>query len=97
MSGDTWVSAYEGNFLHDLSFSDTLAGYANVLPLTLLSAGLGDHRHRLSLRASVVTGAVAGVLVTMYVIEPLAFLGVSVAAIALALGAWLFERRDLAA
>lgn len=78
------------------------------------------------MRTSVVTGAVAGVLVSMYVIdlvgrldpdlsgiryvsvfkyygnaiedgiEPLAFFGVTVAAIVLAaLGAWLFERRDL--
>ena len=81
-----------------------------------------------SLRTSVVTGSVAGVLVAMYVvdlvgrldpglsglrylsvfkyygnaiedgIEPLAFAGVTLAACLLtALGAWLFERRDLAA
>ena len=78
------------------------------------------------MRTSVVTGSVAGVLVTMYVIdlvgrldpdlsgiryasvfryygnaiedgiEPLAFVGVTAVAILLAaLGAWLFERRDL--
>jgi ABC-2 type transport system permease protein len=81
-----------------------------------------------SLRTPVVTGAVAGVLVTMYVvdlvgrldpdlsgiryasvfkyygnaiedgIDPVAFLGMTGAAIVLAaLGAWLFERRDLSA
>lgn len=79
------------------------------------------------MRTSVVTGAVAGVLVSMYVIDligrldhglsgvryasvfkyygnaiedgidPLAFVGVTAAAVLLAaLGAWLFERRDLA-
>lgn len=112
----------------DLSFSATLAGYANVWPLALLFAGLGIVATGFSLRTAVVTGAVAGVLVTMYVvdligrldpdlsgiryasvfkyygnaiedgIEPLAFLGVTAVAVALAaLGAWLFERRDLAA
>jgi beta-exotoxin I transport system permease protein len=81
-----------------------------------------------SLRTSVVTGSVAGLLVAMYVIdlvgrldtglsglrylsvfkyygnaiedgiEPLAFLGVTIAACILAaIGAWLFERRDLVA
>ena len=112
----------------DLSFSATLAGYANVWPLALLFAGLGILATGFSLRTAVVTGTVAGVLVSMYVvdligrldpdlsglryasvfkyygnaiedgIEPLAFLGVTAAAVALAaLGAWLFERRDLAA
>jgi len=110
-----------------LSFGSTLAGYANVWPLALLFAGFGAIAVGFSLRTSVVTGAVAGVLVSMYVIDligrldpdlssiryvsvfkyygnavedgidPLAFAGVIVAAIALAaLGAWLFERRDLA-
>ena len=105
-----------------------LAGYANVWPLALLFAGFGAIATGFSLRTSVVTGAVAGVLVSMYVIdligrldhglsgiryvsvfkyygnaiedgiEPLAFLGVTVAAIILAaVGAWLFERRDLSA
>ncbi len=81
-----------------------------------------------SLRTTVATGSVAGVLVSMYVIDligrldtgvsgiryvsvfkyygnaiedgidPLAFAGVTGAAIVLAaVGAWLFERRDLAA
>jgi len=111
-----------------LSLSAAIAGYANVWPLALLFAGLGIVATGFSLRTTVVTGAVAGVLVTMYVvdlvgrldpdlsgiryasvfryygnaiedgIDPAAFLGVTAAAIALAaLGAWLFERRDLAA
>lgn len=110
-----------------LSSSSALAGYANVWPLALLFAGFGAIAAGFSLRTSVVTGAVAGLLVTMYVIdligrldtdlsgiryvsvfkyygnavedgiEPLAFAGVTVAAVLLAaIGAWLFERRDLA-
>jgi ABC-2 type transport system permease protein len=110
-----------------LSFTSALAGYANVWPLALLFAGFGAIAAGFSLRTSVVTGAVAGVLVTMYVIDligrldpdlsgiryasvfkyygnaiedgidPLAFAGVTLAAVALAaIGAWLFERRDLA-
>jgi len=110
----------------DLPFGAALAGYANAWPLALVFAGLGIFATGFSLRTSVVTGAVAGVLVSMYVIdligrldpdlsgiryvsvfryygnaiedgiEPLAFFGVTVAAIALAaFGAWLFERRDL--
>jgi ABC-2 type transport system permease protein len=104
------------------------AGFANVWPLALLFAGFGIVATGFSLRTSVVTGSVAGLLVAMYVvdlvgrldpslsgvryasvfkyygnaiedgIEPLAFIGVTLAACALAaLGAWLFERRDLAA
>jgi ABC-2 type transport system permease protein len=103
-----------------------VAGFANVWPLALLFAGFGIVATGFSLRTSVVTGSVAGLLVAMYVvdligrldpslsgiryasvfkyygnaiedgIEPLAFLGVTAAAIALtALGGWLFERRDL--
>jgi len=104
------------------------AGFAGVWPLALLFAGLGVVACAWSLRTSVVTGAVAGVLVAMYVvdligrldpsfdwlryasvfryygnaiedgIEPLAFCGVTAAAAALAaLGAWLFDRRDISA
>ena len=111
-----------------LAFGPALAGFANVWPLALLFAGLGIVVTGFSLRTSVVTGSVAGVLVAMYVmdlvgrldssldwirygsvfkyygnaiedgIDPFAFAGVTVAAIALAtLGAWLFDRRDLAA
>jgi len=109
-----------------LSFGAALAGFANVWPLALLFAGLGVVVTGFSLRTSVVTGSVAGVLVAMYVldligrldpslgalrygsvfryygeaiengIDPLAFIGIAAAAIALAvLGAWLFDRRDL--
>lgn len=104
------------------------AGFADVWPLALLFAGFGAVAAGFSLRTSVVTGSVAGLLVAMYVldlvgrldpslsgiryvsvfkyygnaiedgIEPVAFIGVTLAACALAaLGAWLFERRDLAA
>jgi ABC-2 type transport system permease protein len=109
-----------------LSLGSALAGFANVWPLALLFAGLGIVATGWSLRTSVVTGSVAGVLVSMYVIDligrldpgvsgirylsvfkyygnaiedgidPLAFCGVVAVAIAVAaLGAWLFERRDL--
>ncbi|HEX5712976.1 MAG TPA: ABC transporter permease subunit [Solirubrobacterales bacterium] len=104
------------------------AGFASVWPLALLFAGLGVLACARSLRTSVVTGAVAGVLVAMYVadligkldpgldwvryasvfryygnaiedgIDPFAFCGVTLAACALAaLGAWLFDRRDISA
>lgn len=110
-----------------LSFGSALAGFANVWPLALLFAALGIVATGFSLRTSVVTGSIAGVLVTMYVldligrldpdlsgiryasvfkyygnaiedgIDPLAFGGVTIAAIAVAaIGAWLFDRRDLA-
>jgi beta-exotoxin I transport system permease protein len=111
-----------------LSLGLTLAGYANVWPLALVFAGLGAVATGFSLRTNVVTGSVAGVLVSMYVIDlvgrldsglsgiryvsvfkyygnaiedgidPVAFAGVTLTAVALAaLGAWLFERRDLSA
>jgi ABC-2 type transport system permease protein len=111
-----------------LSLGSAIAGFANVWPLALLFAGLGVVATGWSLRTSVVTGSVAGVLVSMYVvdligrldgdlsgvryvsvfkyygnaiedgIDPLAFCGVTaVAVVVAALGAWLFERRDLAA
>lgn len=111
-----------------LSLLAAIRGYADVWPLALLFAGLGIVATGFSLRTTVVTGAVAGVLVTMYVIDlvgrldpglsgiryvsvfryygnaieegidPLSFIGVTVAAIVLAaIGAWLFERRDLSA
>jgi len=111
-----------------LAISPALAGFANVWPLALVFAGLGVVVCGFSLRTTVVTGATAGVLVSMYVvdligrldsglsevrylsvfryygnaiedgIEPLAFCGVVLFAVALtALGAWLFERRDISA
>jgi hypothetical protein len=52
-----------------LSFGSALAGYANVWPLALLFAGFGAIAAGFSLRTSAVTGAVAGLLVTMYVID----------------------------
>ncbi len=104
------------------------AGFANVWPLALVFAGLGVVVSGWSLRTSIVTGSVAGVLVSMYVIDlvgrldpgldgirflsvfkyygnaiengidPLSFCGVAAAALVLAaLGAWLFERRDISA
>jgi ABC-2 type transport system permease protein len=110
-----------------LDLGAALAGFANVWPLALVFAGLGIVVTGWSLRTSIVTGSVAGVLVAMYVadligrldpsldairyasvfryygkaiengIDPLAFAGVTgVALLLAALGAVLFERRDLA-
>lgn len=109
-----------------LSLGPAVAGFANVWPLALVFAGLGVVATGWSLRTSVVTGSVAGVLVAMYLIDligrldpdfsgiryvsvfkyygnaiedgidPLAFVGVTAAAVVLtAVGAWLFERRDV--
>ena len=109
-----------------LSFDSALAGFANVWPLALLFAGLTIVASAWSLRTSVVTGSLGGVLVGMYVldlagrldssldgiryvsvfryygkatvsgIDPLAFVGVTAAAAALAaIGGVLFNRRDL--
>jgi beta-exotoxin I transport system permease protein len=109
-----------------LSFDSALAGFAEVWPLALLLAGLAIVATGWSLRTSVITGSMAGVLVGMYVldlvgrldpsldgvryasvfryygnaiedgIDPLAFIGVAAVGVALAaLGALLFERRDL--
>lgn len=52
-----------------LDVGPTAAGFANVWPLALLFAGLGIVACAWSLRTSIVTGAVAGVLVGMYVID----------------------------
>ncbi|HSK51020.1 MAG TPA: ABC transporter permease subunit [Solirubrobacterales bacterium] len=52
-----------------LDVGATAAGFANVWPLALLFAGLGVVACAWSLRTSIVTGAVAGVLVGMYVID----------------------------
>jgi beta-exotoxin I transport system permease protein len=124
----TLLLAALGSLLSDagLSFGSAAAGFANVWPLALIFAGLGIVLTGWSLRTSVITGSVAGVLVGMYVldlvgrldpsldwvrygsvfryygkaietgIEPLSFFGVTAAAVLLAaLGALLFERRDL--
>lgn len=60
-----------GSVLADagLSLGAALAGFADVWPLALLFAGLGIVVTGLSLRTSVVTGSVAGVLVGMYVAD----------------------------
>jgi ABC-2 type transport system permease protein len=110
-----------------LSLGAAAAGFANVWPLALLFAALAIVATGFSLRTSVVTGSLAGVLVGMYVldlagrldtrldpiryasvfryygnaiengIDPLSFFGVAAVAVALAaVGALLFERRDLA-
>lgn len=52
-----------------LSFGPALAGFANVWPLALIFAGLGVVVTGFSLRTSVVTGSVAGILVAMYVVD----------------------------
>ncbi|HEX5984460.1 MAG TPA: ABC transporter permease subunit [Solirubrobacterales bacterium] len=125
----TWLLTMAGSALAGagLDPGPAAAGFANVWPLALLFAASGILVCAFSLRTSVVTGSVAGVLVAMYVIdligrldpaldelryasvfkyygnaiedgiEPLAFIGVSLVAIVVAaLGAWLFERRDIA-
>lgn len=119
-----------GSLISDagLSAGHAAAGFAEVWPLALLFAGLGAIACGFSLRTAVVTGSVAGVLVTMYLIDligkldpsisgiryvsvfkyygkaidsgidPVAFVGITAVAIATAaVGALLFERRDLAA
>lgn len=126
----SWLLTLAGSALAGagLDAGPAAAGFANVWPLALLFAGLGIVVSGFSLRTSVVTGSVAGVLVAMYVvdligrldpglsgvrhasvfkyygnaiedgIEPMAFAGVTLAAVALAaLGSWLFERRDISA
>ncbi len=52
-----------------LSFGSAAAGFANVWPLALLFAGLAIVVTGWSLRTSVVTGSLAGVLVGMYVLD----------------------------
>lgn len=117
-----------GSLLADsgLSFGLALAGYGNVWPLALLFAAFGVLVTAWSLRTSVVTGSVAGLLVAMYVadlvgrldasldwvryvsvfryygraiedgIDPLSFAGIVVVAVLVAaLGAVLFDRRDI--
>lgn len=126
----SWLLTMAGSLLAGagLAAGPAAAGYASVWPLALLFAGLGIVACAFTLRTSVVTGAVAGVLVAMYVVdligkldpsladvryasvfkyygnaiedglEPLAFCGVTLVAVALAgLGAWLFDRRDISA
>jgi ABC-2 type transport system permease protein len=56
-------------------------GFANVWPLALLFAGLGAVAAGFSLRTSVVTGSVAGLLVAMYVVDLIGRLDPSLAGI----------------
>ncbi|HEU5104641.1 MAG TPA: ABC transporter permease subunit [Solirubrobacterales bacterium] len=126
----SWVLTMLGSVLAGagLAAGPAAAGFASVWPLGLLFAGLGIVVSGFSLRTSIVTGSVAGVLVAMYVIdlvgrldpgldwvryssvfryygnaiedgiEPVSFIGVVLAGLVLAtLGAWLFDRRDVAA
>ena len=67
----SWMLTMLGSLLAGagLAAGPAAAGYANVWPLALLFAGLGIVACAASLRTSVVTGAVAGVLVAMYVID----------------------------
>ncbi len=53
----------------DLGAAHTLAGFAAVWPLALVAAGLAIVVSGFSLKTSVVTGATAGFLVAMYVID----------------------------
>jgi ABC-2 type transport system permease protein len=52
-----------------LSFGDALAGFAAVWPLALVAGGFVVVLSGFSLKTSVVTGAAAGLLVAMYVID----------------------------
>jgi ABC-2 type transport system permease protein len=52
-----------------LSLGSAIAGYASVWPLALLAAALGVIATGFSLRTSVVTGSVAGILVAMYILD----------------------------
>jgi ABC-2 type transport system permease protein len=112
----------------DLSVGLAAAGYANVWPLAIFTAGVAMVVTGVSQHAATVTGIAAGTLVGMYVldlmgkladsiepvrwlsvfryygsagidgIDPVAFVGVTLAGVALAVaGTLLFERRDLAA
>ena len=64
-----------------LSFGLAAAGFANVWPLALLFAGLGIIVTGWSLRTSIITGSVAGVLVGMYVVDLVGRLDTSLDAI----------------
>jgi ABC-2 type transport system permease protein len=62
-----------------LEIGPAIVGFANVWPLALLFAALGVVTTGWSLRTSVVTGSVAGVLVSMYVIDLVGRLDTSLA------------------
>lgn len=67
----SWALTMLGSLLagSGLAAGAAAAGFAGVWPLALLFAGLGVLACGLSLRTSLVTGAVAGLLVAMYVID----------------------------
>jgi ABC-2 type transport system permease protein len=70
------------------------AGFAAVWPLALLFAGLGILACAWSLRTSVVTGAVAGILVAMYVGGPDRQARSELRLAALRLGIQVLRKRD---
>lgn len=67
----SWAVTMVGSVLSGagLAAGEAGAGFAGVWPLALLFAGLGIVVCGWTLRTTVVTGAVAGVLVSMYVID----------------------------
>lgn len=67
----SWLLTMAGSALAGagLDAGPAAAGFASVWPLALLFAGLGIVVCGFSLRTSVVTGSVAGVLVAMYVVD----------------------------
>jgi ABC-2 type transport system permease protein len=67
----SWLLTLVGSALAGagLDAGPAAAGFASVWPLALLFAGLGVVVCGFSLRTSIVTGSVAGVLVAMYVID----------------------------
>jgi ABC-2 type transport system permease protein len=67
----SWALTMLGSVLSGagLAAGPAAAGFASVWPLALLFAGLGIVVCGWTLRTTIVTGAVAGVLVSMYVID----------------------------
>lgn len=67
----SWAVTMVGSVLSGagLAAGPAAAGFAGVWPLALLFAGLGIVVCGWTLRTTIVTGAVAGVLVSMYVID----------------------------
>jgi ABC-2 type transport system permease protein len=67
----SWALTMLGSVLSGagLAAGPAAAGFAGVWPLSLLFAGLGIIVCGWSLRTTIVTGAVAGVLVSMYVVD----------------------------
>jgi beta-exotoxin I transport system permease protein len=67
----SWALTMLGSLLAGagLAAGPAAAGFASVWPLALLFAGLGIIVCGWSLRTPIVTGAVAGVLVAMYVVD----------------------------